>query len=152
MPAYVDLVTGPEGVVRPLDEESVSRLLPLRRVAPGRAPAGTVPVWISEAMVDLHGFDLGREFPLPLGGHAVRASVRGIWRDYERPGGAVVIPRDVFVRETGDMRATTAALWLEEGAGADAVSERIRSSLQRGGSYEIAVPRDPQVRASFLGG
>jgi putative ABC transport system permease protein len=33
-------------------------------------------------------------------------------------------------------------------AGADAVSERIRSSLQRGGSYEIAVPRE--IRRSSL--
>ena len=33
-----------------------------------------------------------------------------------RPGGSVVMPRDVFVRYTGDTRATTAALWLDADA------------------------------------
>ena len=73
---------------------------------------------------------------------AVRASVRGLWRDYERPGGSVVMPRDVFVRYTGDTRATTAALWLRAGADPDAVAARIQAALQRGGDYEIAVPRE----------
>jgi putative ABC transport system permease protein len=68
--------------------------------------------------------------------------VRGLWRDYERPGGSVVMPRDVFVRYTGDTRATTAALWLEPGADPDAVAARIQEALQRGGNYEIAVPRE----------
>jgi len=79
---------------------------------------------------------------LPLGGQLVQASVRGLWRDYERPGGSVVMPRDVFVRYTGDTRATTSALWLERGADPDEVSARIRTALQRGGDYEIAMPRE----------
>jgi putative ABC transport system permease protein len=80
-----------------------------------------VPVWASEAALDLRGLDVGTVFDLPLGGQVVQASVRGLWRDYERPGGSVVMPRDVFVRYTGDTRATTAALWLERGAEPDAV-------------------------------
>ena len=73
----------------------------------------------------------------------MRASVRGLWRDYERPGGSVVMPRDVFVRYTGDTRATTAALWLRAGAdGRTQVSARVHAALQRGGDYEIAVPRE----------
>jgi putative ABC transport system permease protein len=50
------------------------------------------------------------------------------------------MPREVFVRYTGDTRATTAALWLERGADPDAVAKRIQSALQRGGEFEIAVP------------
>jgi putative ABC transport system permease protein len=53
-----------------------------------------------------------------------------------------VLPRDVFVRYTGDTRATTAALWLERDAEPDEVAGRIRDTLQREGSYEIAVPRE----------
>jgi len=79
---------------------------------------------------------------LPLSGQTVRASVRGLWRDYERPGGSIVMPRDVFVRYTGDARATTAALWLDDGAEPDAVAARIQAALQRGGDYEVAVPRE----------
>ena len=137
-------------VARPVDESSVGRLLPLRRVADGPAPAGTVPVWASEAALDLRGLDIGKEFDLPLGGRTVRASVRGIWRDYERPGGAVVVPRDVFVRLTGDERATTAALWLAEGVDAESVSNRIRAALGRNGDYDIAVPREIRRRSLIV--
>jgi putative ABC transport system permease protein len=101
-----------------------------------------VPVWASEAALDLRGLGIGREFDLPLGGRTVRASVRGIWRDYERPGGAVVVPRDVFVRMTGDERATTAALWLSDAADVPKVEEGVRAALGHDGDYEVAVPRE----------
>ncbi len=129
-------------IARPVDEASADGILPIRRRDAQPAPAGTVPVWASEAALDLRGFDVGTVFDLPLGGQTVQASVRGLWRDYERPGGSIVMPRDVFVRYTGDTRATTAALWLEDGADPDAVADRIQESLQRGGDYEVAVPRE----------
>jgi len=129
-------------IARPIDEAGAGSILPLRRTDPAPAPPGTVPVWASEAALDLRGLDVGTVFELPLGGEVVRASVRGLWRDYERPGGSVVLPRDVFVRYTGDTRATTAALWLERGAEPEEVAARIRDTLQRAGSYEIAVPRE----------
>jgi putative ABC transport system permease protein len=106
------------------------------------APPGTVPVWASESALDLRGFDVGTVFELPLGGELVKASVRGLWRDYERPGGSAVLPRDVFVRYTGDTRATTAALWLEPGVEVAQVEAAISTGLQRGGEYRIAVPRE----------
>lgn len=129
-------------IARPVDESSADGILPIRRRDPQPAPDGTVPVWASEAALDLRGLDVGTVFELPLGGRTVQASVRGLWRDYERPGGSIVMPRDVFVRYTGDTRATTAALWLERGAEPDAVAARIQVALQRGGDYEVAVPRE----------
>ena len=129
-------------VARPLDESNVARALPLRREAAGNAPPGTVPVWISEAMVDLRSLQLGDEFELPLGGQALRASVRGIWRDYERPGGVIVVPLATYRIATGDERATSAALWLAEGADADKVTSRVRDALGADGDYEVAVPRE----------
>jgi putative ABC transport system permease protein len=136
-------------IARPVDETFAPKILPIRRADPKPAPAGTVPVWVSEAAHDLRGLDVGSVFDLPLGGRAVKASVRGVWRDYERPGGAIVLPRNVFVRYTGDTRATSAALWLARGADPDDVSARIRSALQRGGEYDIAVPRE--IRRISLG-
>ena len=123
-------------------------ILPIRRADPNPAPAGTVPVWVSEAAHDLRGIDVGAVFDLPLGGHTVKASVRGVWRDYERPGGAVVIPRAIFVRYTGDTRATTAALWLDGGREHGRRYRRAyASALQRSGEYEIAVPREIRRRS-----
>jgi putative ABC transport system permease protein len=134
-------------IARPIDEERAPRVLPLRRTDPNPAPPGTVPVWASEAALDLRGFDVGTVFDLPLGGQSVRASVRGLWRDYERSGGAVVVPREVFVRYTGDTRATTAALWLRRDADPTTVASRIRAALQRGGEFEIAVPGEIRRRS-----
>ncbi len=129
-------------IARPVTEDDADGVLPIRRRDARPAPAGTVPVWASEAALDLRGFDVGTVFDLPLGGRTVKASVRGLWRDYERPGGSVVMPRDVFVQYTGDTRATTAALWLAADADPDAVASRIQAALQRGGDYEIAEPRE----------
>jgi len=134
-------------IARPIDAERAGEVLPIRRSDPKPAPPGTVPVWASEAALDLRGFDVGTVFDLPLGGQTIKASVRGLWRDYERPGGSVVVPRDIFVRYAGDSRATTAALWLEDGVEPDEVAARIRAALQRGGEYEIAAPRDIRQRS-----
>ncbi|MCM2313379.1 MAG: ABC transporter permease, partial [Steroidobacteraceae bacterium] len=129
-------------IARPIDEDGADRVLPIRRRDSQPMPADTVPVWASEAAFDLRGFDVGTVFELPLGGQVVRASVRGLWRDYERPGGSVVMPRDVFVRYTGDTRATTAAIWLEQDVAPDTVVRDIQAALQRGGAYEVRVPRE----------
>ena len=136
-------------IARPIDAESAPDILPLRRHDDGAVTLGAVPGWISEAAHDLRGLDVGSEFELPLGGRSVSVIVKGVWRDYERPGGAVVIPRETFVEYTGDTRATTAALWLEAGESVDDVSGRVRAALQRGGQYEIAVPRE--IRRLSLG-
>jgi putative ABC transport system permease protein len=137
-------------IARPVDEDSVGHLLPLREVAKDRAPPGTVPVWASEAALDLRGLSIGHEFDLPLGGQTVRASVRGIWRDYERPGGAVVMPRDVFVRLTGDARATTAAIWLSSSAKLPAVEQGVRAALGQDGDYDVAVPGEIRNRSLLV--
>jgi len=134
-------------IARPIDEDNAERILPLRRKDPRPAPPGTVPVWASESALDLQGFDVGTEFDLPLGGRTMRASVRGLWRDYERPGGAVVLPRDVFVRLTGDSRATSAAIWLQPGTTPAEMALRIRERLHRSGDYEIAVPQEIRRRS-----
>jgi len=99
-------------------------------------------VWASESALDLRGFDVGTVFELPLGGQIVRASVRGLWRDYERPGGSAVIPREVFIERTGDTRATTAAMWVEPGTTTDAVVLQVRELLPGEERYQVAVPRE----------
>ncbi len=129
-------------IARPIDAGSASEILPLRRYDTGPVPPGSVPGWISEAAHDLRGWDLGSSFELPLGGRTVTVVVMGVWRDYERPGGAVAIPRETFIEFTGDARATTAALWLEPDAAADDVSASARAALKRSGDFEIAVPRE----------
>ncbi|HVN42970.1 MAG TPA: ABC transporter permease, partial [Steroidobacteraceae bacterium] len=136
-------------LARSIDERSVSSLLPLVSVDDHAAPPEAVPVWVSEAVSDLHGLHVGALFDLPLGGRVVRASVRGVWRDYERPTGVIVIPREAYLRYTADGRATSVALWLAPGVEPDVVAGRIRERLGRAGEYDIAVPRT--IRRATLG-
>lgn len=134
-------------IARPVDEASAASILPIRRFDPEPAPPDTVPVWTSEALYDLRGIDTGMVFELPLGGRTVRASVRGLWRDYERPGGAVVLSRDAFVHYTGDDRASSAAFWLAEGVDPAEAAARIRAALGRSDAYQIAEPREIRHRS-----
>jgi putative ABC transport system permease protein len=127
-------------VARPIEEATAERILPIRRSDPRPAPRDTVAVWASEAALDLRGFDVGEVIELPLGGRMVRANVRGLWRDYERPGGSVVMDRATYVGLTGDRNATTAALWLREDAEPEAIGAELRDALQRSGDYDVAIP------------
>ena len=58
---------------------------------------------------------------------AQRLRVAGIWRDYARQFGAVVIEPSLWRRHGGDARVNEAAVWLAPGADASAVIERLRS-------------------------
>jgi putative ABC transport system permease protein len=129
-------------IARPIDESTADRVIPIRRATAAPAPPGTVPVWASEAALDLRGFDVGTEFDLPLGGRTVRASVRGLWRDYERPGGSIVMDRQAFITLSGERNATTAALWLRPGVQPEDFSGRLRDAIARDGDYDIAAPAE----------
>jgi putative ABC transport system permease protein len=137
-------------IARPIAEDTAERVIPIRRKASGRAPDDAIPVWASEAALDLRGFDVGTEFDLPLGGRVVRATVRGLWRDYERPGGSIVMNRDTFIELTGERTATTAALWLRSGTDAAAFSGTLREAIARSGDYDVAVPGAIRKRSLAL--
>jgi putative ABC transport system permease protein len=123
--------------------------LPL--VAPQRLPGdGSLPVWVSEATRELYGADVGRRIVLPLAGKNVEATVAGIWRDYVRQGGAVLINRADYVRLTGDRLANDAWLWLStRTASADAATAALRAVL--GAGTEIELRDAASIRALSLG-
>lgn len=110
--------------------------------------AGDPPAaWVSEAMADQYGFMPGRRIELPLAGRSVPFVVAGVWRDYARQHGAVLIARDAYVALTGDRRANDAALWLAPGASAGEVMRALRA-LPGGALLEIAEPGE--IRALSL--
>jgi len=127
-------------IARPLRQEQAAARLPLLGpTMPVAAPA--VPVWVSEAMVDLYGARPGSALQLPLGpapdltggathgGTLVPVVVAGVWRDYARQGGSIVIDVDDYQRLSGDATRTDAALWLQPGADANAVAQRLLGAL-----------------------
>jgi putative ABC transport system permease protein len=63
---------------------------------------GEVPIWVSEAMVDLYGYQLGQRVRLPLGEPGQMFVVAGVWRDYARQSGAIQMRVADYRRLTGD--------------------------------------------------
>jgi putative ABC transport system permease protein len=96
------------------------------------APPGQIPVFVSEAVLDLYGAKPGA--PLPLLSNAFPGAqarpaffVAGVWRDYVRQSGAIAMEKRDFERLTGDRRANDLSLWLAPGANPARVQEAIRA-------------------------
>jgi putative ABC transport system permease protein len=117
------------------------------------APQGAIAVYVSEAVVALYGAAPGTTLSLPLpDGRRADVFVRGVWRDYARQYGAVVIDRDDWRRLSGDERINDLALWLAPGASTAAVEADLRrlanASGYDGSLLEFAAPRE--IRATSL--
>ncbi|MGZ5786144.1 MAG: ABC transporter permease [Ramlibacter sp.] len=126
--------------------------------ATANAPQGRIPVYVSEAMVDLYGARVGGSLPqlegafAPPAGTAARFFVAGVWRDYVRQSGSIVMDRRDYIRLTGDDRANDLQLWLEPGADAAQVEQRIRELAQRavGTAEGIEFASARELRATSL--
>ncbi len=105
------------------------------------------PAWVSEAVADLYGFLPGNEIQIPLAGKNSTFIVAGVWRDYARQHGAIVIERETYAALSGDRRANDAALWLKAGASVAAVTQALRA-LPGGGVLDIAEPGE--IRSASL--
>ena len=126
-------------LARSIDPAQPARRLPLVSAAiPGSDAAP--PMWVNEAMVDVYGFTLGKVVTIPLGGRATAFTVAGVWRDYARPQGAMVIERARYVALTGDGAASAAAIWLAPGASVDSLRHALARDVAGGERLEVASP------------
>jgi putative ABC transport system permease protein len=131
----------------------VGNAAPLPAAAPGER---VVPVYVSEAMVDLYGARPGS--PLPALGQAfaqlpegTRFFVVGVWRDYARQHGSVVMDRADFIRLSGDERVNDLALYLAEGASEETVQNAIREvAAEQGAADGLTFASAGQIRAISL--
>ena len=149
------------------DVTDPSRMLPLVG-EPLAIPPGHIAIYVSEAMVDLYGARPGAVFdrfsasfrPLDQQLRAQAAPeliankfyVAGVWRDYARQFGAVVIGKADFERLTGDTRINDLSLWLATGADSSEVEAAVRETADKfsgaGALIEFASTR--QIRAISL--
>ncbi|SFC71045.1 putative ABC transport system permease protein [Polaromonas sp. OV174] len=135
-------------------------------------PSGLVGIYVSEAMVALYGARPGRVFaPLSQAfsaagqyGHAVTAPdsiansppvqfyVAGVWRDYARQFGAIVVAQRDFERLSGDRRVNELALWLNGQASEAEVQQAIRrlAEQQSGAGALLEMASVSQLRATSL--
>ncbi|HEX7889096.1 MAG TPA: FtsX-like permease family protein [Ramlibacter sp.] len=108
-----------------------ARVLPLVG-ATASVPANAIPVYVSEAMVDLYGARRGQ--PLRALEPALGPGpfvVAGVWRDYVRQTGAVIVAQRDYLRLTGDTRINDVQLWLAQGASPADVQRRVRELVAR---------------------
>jgi putative ABC transport system permease protein len=134
-------------ISRPLAAARAAELLPLVG-AEAPVPAGAAPVWVSEAMVDLYGARPGQSLSLPLAGRFATFTVAGVWRDYARQFGSVILRTEDYERLTGDTTRTEAALWLRPGATADDVIRDLKGTLPSGDTAQFNATGE--IRAQSL--
>jgi putative ABC transport system permease protein len=116
-------------LARPIGD--AHRVLPLVG-ATVPVPPGAVPVYVSEAMLDLYGARRGEALPLLEGALGPGPFVvAGVWRDYVRQTGAVMMEQRDYLRLTGDTRINDAQLWLAEGASVADTQRAVRALVAR---------------------
>ena len=124
-------------IARDISVEEAPRVLPLVAARTRPPPAQSRPAWISEAVQTLYGYRTGDPLNLPLGGRLRRFTVAGVWRDYARSTGAIVIDRADYIAATGDRAATEGSIWLKAGSDAATVIEAVRGLFSRPDALEI---------------
>jgi len=132
-------------LARSIEATDPAKKLPL--VSPAIAVTEGVPIWVSEAMVDLYGYRVGSAVRLPLGVNPCACVVAGVWRDYARLSGAIQIRLADYQRLTGDTAINNAALWLQPGTTVEQVIAAVRK-LPFGAALEFEQPGE--IRAISL--
>ncbi|MDQ1921253.1 FtsX-like permease family protein [Massilia pseudoviolaceinigra] len=127
-------------MARTIDAADPSRTI-LIRGATIPVPNGAVPVWVSEAVVDLYGVKAGGTLRMPLAGRLRDFFVAGVWRDYATQAGSVQMRLSDYRALTGDQEVNDAAMWVAKGITADRLEQQIRA-LPFGRTLDFAKPGD----------
>ena len=106
-----------------------------------------LPIWVSEAMVDLYGFNIGKTVTLELGAKPHAFIVAGVWRDYARQSGAIQMRLEDYRALTGDTEISDAALRLQPGTTAACITAALQK-LPFGAALAFAEPGE--IRALSL--
>lgn len=135
-------------IARDIAREHAADTLPLMREAtPSGASTGLPPAWISEAIADLYGIAPGETLSLPLAGSQTTFFIAGVWRDYVRASGAIVIRRQDYIAATGDAGANEGAVWRDPHQDAATLIAAIESSVGGAGTIEILSNQELRERS-----
>lgn len=105
------------------------------------------PVWGSEAMVDLYGWVPGKRVQLPIAGRLESFTVAGIWRDYARQSGAIMMRIDDYRQLSGDLQVNDFAVWIKPDSSLQSLREQL-DALPFAATLEYAEPGE--IRAVSL--
>jgi putative ABC transport system permease protein len=113
-----------------------------------------IPVYASEILAALQHLRPGDAIALPLpaapgrGPGVARAVVRGIWRDYARQQGALLMDRADWLRLTGDDRVSGLALWRAPGGDPASLAAALARAAPADAPVDVAT--SAQLRALSL--
>ena len=114
---------------RPIDKKDPGSVLPLTDDSlPTEilTDSDAIPIWVSEAMVDLYDFQVGKQITLPISETSHDYIVAGVWRDYGRQFGAIQMRLSDYQIVSGEFHVNEAAIWLSE----DVSTKQIMSTLR----------------------
>jgi len=131
-------------IARPVDAHDG---LPLVAGALELESGGARAAWVSEALADRLRLGVGDALTLPIGARLEPFQVAGIWRDYARQQGAVVIELEVFRALTGEQGIDTLGLYLAPTADIERLMAQIRARL---GEQLVEMIRPGELRAIIL--
>ncbi|MDO9337066.1 MAG: ABC transporter permease [Caulobacter sp.] len=136
-------------VAQPITRDNPGARVPLiGRSRP--APAGLTPIWVSEPAAWLNDLKVGQTLELPLKGQP-RVYVAGLWRDYARQNGAIVLTSEDYSRLTGDGLRGEASIDLEPGVRPETVGAAVRAALPPDVAARTEMLRPGEIRAIALG-
>jgi putative ABC transport system permease protein len=138
-------------IARPVPVGQAAQVLPLTgNVVTQTAGAQTLlpEVYVSEAMTDLYDWNPGEIHRLPVTGVAggdLSVWVAGVFRDYGRQHGSIVMDIATYQGLTQDLRRTDIALWLAPLARSTEVLERLRTQFPSFKALEFRSSADLRV-------
>ena len=112
-------------------------------------PAGARPVWISEPASRLYGWRPGDRILLPIAG-ASPFVVAGVWRDYGRQAGAVLVDDQDYQRLTGDDGRDEASVTIAPGHDIGGVERSLRAGLPPMLRPQVEITRPATLRTLAL--
>ncbi len=132
----VDLIIDPdepavELIARTIDKSNPDASLPL--TGNQLDSADSIPdcqlIYASEPAASKYKWQVADQLSLPLASSQNCFQVAGIWRDYARQSGAIVINRSNYAQLTSDDSVSGASIWVSPTADTAEVVELIRQEL-----------------------
>ncbi len=112
-------------------------------------PAGALPVWVSEPAERLYGWEPGATITLPIAGRT-RFFVAGVWRDYGRQAGAVLVDEADYQRLTGDDRRDEISVIAKPGQDVDRIAAGLTARLPVALRDQVEITRPATLRRFAL--
>ncbi|MEL6874394.1 MAG: FtsX-like permease family protein [Pseudomonadota bacterium] len=133
-------------IVRPVADTHY----PLALIEEGRTEGIDLPIWISEPAARIYDLEIGDMVSLPIGGDRAEAQVVGIWSDYARQFGAIILESSDYTRLTGDTSRTEIAITLSKADEDNVTVEKLKPLLESVAETSLEVSDASSIRALAL--